>query len=122
MKIIKIFSLVLLCCFALTGCKEKAQEEQTQESVYTNFEMVVDDVFTIAGRGTVATGNITVGDIKAGDVVYIQKSDGSYLETEIVMIEQSRKEKDSATVGDNVGLLLKDINRQQVVAGDVIVN
>ena len=75
-----------------------------------NFEMCVEDVFTISKRGTVVTGQITSGIIHIGDIVYINDS----IETEVVAIEMFRRTLDCAHNGDNVGLLLKDVNRNDI--------
>ncbi len=82
------------------------------------FEMEVEDVFSIMGRGTVVTGNITTGTIKVGDEVLIFNNG---IRTQVTGIEMFRKQRDSATVGDNVGILLKDVSRDEIERGFLII-
>ena len=83
------------------------------------FLMPIEDVFTITGRGTVATGRVERGSLKVGDPVEIigikdtQKS-------VVTGIEMFRKLLDSAEAGDNVGVLLRGIERSQVERGQVL--
>jgi len=90
-----------------------------QREVDKPFLMSVEDVFTITGRGTVATGRIERGRIKTGDaceIVGIQETRKSV----ITSIEMFRKILDEAQAGDNVGLLLRGIEKDQVERGQVI--
>ncbi len=80
------------------------------------FHMVIDDVFSIVGRGTVVTGKVDSGEINMGETVMINGSKP----TEIIGIEMFRKTLEFAKAGDNVGLLLKDIARDEVKKGDVL--
>jgi elongation factor Tu len=83
------------------------------------FLMSVEDVFSITGRGTVATGRVERGRIKAGDaceIVGIQETRKSV----ITSIEMFRKVLDEAVAGDNVGVLLRGIEKEQVERGMVI--
>jgi elongation factor Tu len=84
------------------------------------FLMSVEDVFTITGRGTVATGRIERGRVKVGDaieIVGIQDTKKSV----VTGIEMFRKIMDEAQAGDNVGILLRGIEKDQVERGQVIV-
>ena len=81
--------------------------------------MVIDDVFSIMGRGTVATGRAR-GELRIGDKVNIQCRDGQTVESTIAGIEAFRKTLDIANDGDNVGLLLQGVDRKQIQRGDVI--
>jgi len=83
------------------------------------FRMTVEDVFSIAKRGTVVTGKIEGGTLKVGDEVTIQGINGER-KTVVSGIEMFRKIIDQASTGDNVGILLKDISKQDVQRGDVI--
>jgi elongation factor Tu len=90
-----------------------------QREIDKPFLMSVEDVFTITGRGTVATGRIERGKIKTGDaceIVGIQETRKSV----ITSIEMFRKIMDEAQAGDNVGLLLRGIEKDQVERGQVI--
>lgn len=74
------------------------------------FYMMVEDVFTITGRGTVVTGRIESGCVKQGDTIKING-----IETKVLGIEMFRKTLDYAEAGDNVGLLItlgrNEVNR-----------
>ena len=85
------------------------------------FRMTVEDVFSIAKRGTVITGKIEGGTLNVGDEVAIQGRNGER-KTVITGIEMFRKTTSQANVGDNVGILLKDISKQDVQRGDVILS
>ena len=80
----------------------------------------IEDVFTISGRGTVVTGRIEKGKAKVGDKVEIVGIRDTQ-ETTITGVEMFRKEMDEAEAGDNVGLLIRGIDREQVERGQVIV-
>ena len=81
-----------------------------------DFKMVVEDVFTITGRGTVVTGRVESGSVSLNDTVILNGT------TPLVVagVEMFRKMLDSAQAGDNVGLLLRDITRDNVKTGDVL--
>jgi len=81
--------------------------------------MPVEDVFTITGRGTVATGRVERGTVKVGDTVEIVGM-GSKLQTVITGVEMFRKMLDQAQAGDNVGLLLRGIQRNEIERGQVL--
>ena len=83
------------------------------------FLMPVEDVFTITGRGTVATGRVERGQVKVGDEVEIVGM-GSKLKTVITGVEMFRKLLDLAEAGDNVGLLLRGIQRTDIERGQVL--
>ncbi len=83
------------------------------------FLMPVEDVFTITGRGTVATGRVERGTVKVGDTVEIVGM-GSKLTTVITGVEMFRKMLDQAQAGDNVGLLLRGIQRNEIERGQVL--
>ncbi|NQX83086.1 MAG: elongation factor Tu [Mycoplasmataceae bacterium] len=84
------------------------------------FLLPVEDVFTITGRGTVATGRVERGKIKEGDEIEIVGIKETQ-KTTITGIEMFRKLLDYAEAGDNVGLLLRGIDRTQIERGQVIV-
>ena len=83
------------------------------------FLMPVEDVFTITGRGTVATGRVERGQVKTGDEVEIVGITESK-KTVITGIEMFRKILDYAEAGDNVGLLLRGIQRTDIQRGQVL--
>jgi len=83
------------------------------------FRMTVADVFFIRGRGTIVTGQIESGTLNVNDEVYIQRA-GSSRKVTVTGIEMFRKTLDQARAGDNVGVLLRDITKQEVEIGDVL--
>lgn len=85
------------------------------------FLMYVEDVFTITGKGTVVTGKISRGTIKVGDEFQVLGLDGEILTAQIAGIDMSNKEAQFAKIGDNVGLILKDVQRDQIQRGEAIV-
>jgi elongation factor Tu len=87
------------------------------------FLMPVEDSFTITGRGTVATGRIERGVINVGDPVEIigmMKADEKPLTSTITGVEMFRKLLDRGEAGDNAGLLLRGIDKEQIKRGMVI--
>lgn len=97
-------------------------DEETNTTYDENgaFLFSIEDVFTITGRGTVVTGSVQRGKVKVGDTVQIIGLDQEILTTEVTGIEMFREQKDEATVGDNAGIVLKDITREQVQRGQVL--
>jgi elongation factor Tu len=85
-----------------------------------DFLMPVEDVFSITGRGTVATGRIERGIINSGDKVQILGMGAENLESTITGVEMFRKILDRGEAGDNVGLLLRGIEKEQIKRGMVI--
>ncbi|MEO5601872.1 MAG: elongation factor Tu [Cyclobacteriaceae bacterium] len=85
-----------------------------------DFLMPVEDVFSITGRGTVATGRIERGIIKTGDGVQILGMGAENLTSTITGVEMFRKILDRGEAGDNVGLLLRGIEKEQIKRGMVI--
>ncbi len=84
------------------------------------FLMPVEDVFTITGRGTVATGRIETGVINTGDPVDILGMGDEKLSSTVTGVEMFRKILDRGEAGDNVGLLLRGIEKSQIRRGMVI--
>ena len=84
------------------------------------FLMPVEDVFTITGRGTVASGRIDRGTVKIGDEVEIVGLVDKVLKSVVTGLEMFHKTLDSGEAGDNVGVLLRGIDRDQVVRGQVL--
>ena len=83
------------------------------------FLMPVEDVFTITGRGTVATGRVERGVIRMNDTVEIVGM-GAQKQTVVTGVEMFRKLLDEARAGDNVGLLLRGIQRSDIERGQVL--
>ena len=83
------------------------------------FLMPVEDVFSITGRGTVATGRIETGVVKVGDEVQIMGL-GAEMKSVVTGVEMFRKLLDEGEAGDNVGLLLRGIDKKELKRGMVI--
>ncbi|XP_047316607.1 elongation factor Tu, mitochondrial [Impatiens glandulifera] len=85
------------------------------------FLMPIEDVFSIQGRGTVATGRIEQGKIKTGeDVEILGLMQGAPLKTTVTGVEMFKKSLDYGQAGDNVGLLLRGLKREDIQRGQVI--
>jgi len=84
------------------------------------FLMAVEDVFSIEGRGTVATGRIERGVVKTGEEIEIIGLSAAPRKTTCTGVEMFRKILDSGRAGDNVGLLLRGIKREDIQRGQVI--
>ncbi len=94
--------------------------ELPPRDVDKHFLMPVEDVFTITGRGTVATGRIETGVINSGDPVEILGMGEEKLTSTVTGVEMFRKILDRGEAGDNVGLLLRGIEKSQIKRGMVI--
>ncbi|HSL85849.1 MAG TPA: elongation factor Tu [Bacteroidales bacterium] len=84
------------------------------------FLMPVEDVFTITGRGTVATGRVETGVLKVGEEVEIVGLNESSRKVVCTGVEMFRKLLDSAQAGDNIGALLRGIQRAEIERGQVL--
>jgi len=84
------------------------------------FLMPVEDVFTITGRGTVATGRVERGQLKTGDEVEIIGLTDERKKTVVTGIEMFRKTLDYAEAGDNIGALLRGVQRTEIERGQVL--
>ena len=101
----------------------KAVDEYIELPVRDNekpFLMSVEDVFTITGRGTVATGRIETGIINTGDEIDILGLNADGMKSTITGVEMFRKILDRGEAGDNVGLLLRGIDKKDIKRGMVI--
>ncbi|MFC0525710.1 elongation factor Tu [Pontibacillus salicampi] len=84
------------------------------------FMMPVEDVFSITGRGTVATGRVERGSIKVGEDVEIIGMAEDAFKTTVTGVEMFRKLLDYAEAGDNIGALLRGVNRDDIKRGQVL--
>ena len=84
------------------------------------FMMPVEDVFSITGRGTVATGRVERGQVRVGDEVEIVGIEEETSKTTVTGVEMFRKLLDYAEAGDNVGTLLRGVTRDQIQRGQVL--
>lgn len=84
------------------------------------FMMPVEDVFSITGRGTVATGRVERGVVKVGDVIEIVGFTEEPKSTTVTGVEMFRKLLDYAEAGDNIGALLRGVSREEIERGQVL--
>jgi elongation factor Tu len=91
-----------------------------KRDVEKDFLMPVEDVFSITGRGTVATGRIEAGVVNTGDPVEISGMQEEKMTSTCTGVEMFRKILDTGEAGDNVGLLLRGIDKEQIKRGMVI--
>ena len=94
----------------------KEESEQYVNNNSEKFEMIVEDIFSILGRGIVVTGKIISGSIKINDEIKINNS----ISAKVKDIEMFRKKLDEAKAGDNVGLILENIEKNQINQGDIL--
>ena len=85
------------------------------------FLMTLEDVFTLTGRGTVVTGKVLRGTVRSGDKIQVLGLNREAMEVEVDGIEAFRKNIEVGTPGIELGLLLKNINRDDVLKGQVLV-
>ncbi|HHW15105.1 MAG TPA: elongation factor Tu [Firmicutes bacterium] len=109
-------------CKAILELMDKVDEyiPTPQRDVDKPFLMPVEDVFTITGRGTVATGRVERGTVKVGDEAQIVGLTTEPKKTVITGVEMFRKLLDQAQAGDNIGCLLRGIDRDEVERGQVL--
>lgn len=84
------------------------------------FLMPVEDVFTITGRGTVATGRVERGRVKVGEEIAIVGFSDEVRKTVVTGVEMFRKTLDEGIAGDNVGILLRGVGREDIERGQVL--
>ncbi len=84
------------------------------------FSMPIEDVFSITGRGTVVTGRVERGEIKVGDEVEIVGFEEKSRKTVATGVEMFRKLMDYAEAGDNIGVLLRGVDRESIQRGQVL--
>jgi len=101
--------------------EEHYYEEEEEVEPGTLFKMVVEDVFSITGRGTVATGTVNFGKIKLNDTIEIISKNKTPKSTVVTGIEMFRKLLDSAEAGDEAGLLLRGISKNEIKPGDILI-
>ena len=99
---------------------EALLEESRAATPTGPFTMPVEDVFMITGRGVVVTGQVATGVGAVGQPVSVVRNGEVVVSTTIKAIEKFRAVMETATVGENVGLLLDAVSRDQVMSGDLI--
>jgi elongation factor Tu len=109
-------------CKAIYELMDKVDEyiPTPKRDVDKPFLMPVEDVFTITGRGTVATGRVERGTVKVGDEVEIIGLSDEIRKTVVTGVEMFRKTMDEAQAGDNIGALLRGVDRDEIERGQVL--
>lgn len=121
-----IFLIVILILIIITivqFIQEKNDDIQKNNSIDDvklvsyggRFYMKIIDVFTIYSRGMVVTGKIESGSVKVGDKVEVVLDDNRKIQTTVMAVEMLRKVVKDASVGDNVGILLSEIKKEDNV-------
>ena len=85
-----------------------------------DFRLQIEDVFHITGRGLVVTGRIQAGQVRVGQQVTITRAGNPTATATVDGIEQFRKVADHAVAGENVGLLFRQLTKDQLASGDVV--
>lgn len=85
-----------------------------------NFRMTIEDVFTLAGRGTVLWGRIEFGSVSVIDEITLLRADGSTKKIVVTGIEMYKKVTKTAVAGEDVGLVIQRLSKDEVAAGDVV--
>lgn len=116
----KLILVIGVMCL-LAGCGSKEADEETNQEANVKGDMLIDDVFKITDRGTVATGTVESGKICVGDKAVLIKEDGTEIETEIVALEQFRKLIEEANEGEIVGAQLEGVEKEEVDRGDRLI-
>ena len=93
---------------------------QPKRAIEKDFLMPVEDVFSISGRGTVATGRIESGQVKVGEEVELVGLGADTTKTTVTGVEMFRKLLDEGAAGDNVGLLLRGVKKEEIHRGQVL--
>ena len=84
------------------------------------FLMPIEDIFSITGRGTVATGRVEQGVVKVGDTVELVGLTDDARQVVVTGVEMFRKQLDQAEAGDNIGALLRGVQREEIQRGQVL--
>ncbi len=101
--------------FGMSMVEEERLQKMTQNGTPGDCVMIVEDIFTITGRGIVVTGKIIKGTIRLDESLVIMET-GKVIQ--VKGIEMFRKTLDFATEGDNVGLLLGNVTRNEINSGN----
>ncbi len=115
-QIPKLESLIVtaVACFVVGSAPN------AQDSDGADFTMVIQDAFTISGRGVVLTGQVRSGSLVVGDVVCVPLTNGERSPLPVTGIELFRQVLDRAETGDNVGVLVELDNARMVETGAVL--
>jgi hypothetical protein len=102
------------------GAPVTVVDAQPYGTVSSGFALTVEDVFSITGRGTVVTGQVSSGEVRVGQRVTIVREGQDVGASEVTGIEAFRSTRDVATAGDTIGLLLQGVSRSDVHRGDLL--
>ena len=94
--------------------------ELPERALDKDFLMAAEDVFSISGRGTVVTGRVEQGQIKIGDEIEISGSNDKPLKTTCTGVEMFKKQLESGQAGDNVGVLVRGLKRDEITRGQIL--
>ncbi len=86
----------------------------------TEFYLVIEDVFSVSGRGVVVVGKVSAGTLCVGERVMLHHKDGTVHSVRVKGLELFRKTTHKITAGNNAGILLADISKGDVSAGDIL--
>lgn len=84
------------------------------------FQFTVEDVFSITGRGVVVTGTIAKGAVRVGEKLLLRRTNGETIPIEITAIEGFKKVLKEALMGENVGLSIRGLPKEEIRSGDTI--
>ena len=105
--------------------RKKDEEEPQLNGSYakqvddSDFQMTVDDVMTVSGRGTVALGEVQRGAVRVGDQIIISGRQGR-LTARVRALEKFREIIDTAHTGDYIGVTLEGVSKEQIEQGDLL--
>jgi len=91
-----------------------------QRNLDAPFKMYIEDIFTISGRGTVVTGKVEQGTLKKGEEVEVSGLGKETVKTVVTGIEMYNKELEQAQAGDDIGVNLRGVKKEQVVKGQLL--
>lgn len=100
--------------FGKSLVEQEQIKKEHKELLSKEFYMIIEDVFSITGKGVVVTGKIVSGSASLNDILTIKETGK---QVKIVGIEAFRKQLNFCQAGDNVGLLLSDVNRDSLKSG-----
>ena len=95
----------------------KKQEVMPIDVSAYDFALQVSDIFTITGRGVIAVGTVKKGSVNVNDTVKVIGHTNEILPAKVVKIEMFRKESETAVAGDNVGLELEGVSKDNILKG-----
>lgn len=94
--------------------------ERENYDVKEDFKFIVEDVFTITGRGTVVTGPILSGVLRMGDLLHVQTPEGEVFEVIVSGIEMLNRHYPVDDMPVNIGILLKELKKEDISRGTIL--